>query len=518
MVGAGGAHGRAGGGFHANHHALGRRTATDPAIQASVCQLFLDWHAAQASTFPWEEEREGVQGPLLVRRQPVGVVGAIVPWNFPLALSFPKLAPALLTGCSVVLKPPEETPLFGFLLAEVFAEAGLPAGVLNVVAADREVSEALVEHPLVDKISFTGSTRAGRRIASLCGAQIKRCSLELGGKSAAIVLPDADLDAVVPALAPSTMTNNGQTCMNQTRVLAYRERYADVVDALRETIAAFPVGDPADPDVFIGPLVSDVQRRRVEGYIAKGREQGARLVLGGGRPDRDRGYFVQPTIFADVDNRMTIAQEEIFGPVVAVIPYDDEITPSPSPTTPTTDCQAACGVRTSSTRRTSRAVSGAATSRSTSTPWTSAAHSAASSDRASGGSTASRGSRSTSRSRASRTSGSPCGGSDSGGDARYQGLYGVLVRTVRISSSTCAANCAAIPRNSASWNAELITAPTALASSISQMSWTSLRSPITVLQAPTSFHPRCSTIGLALAIASLKAPSCPYLSLILEWR
>jgi aldehyde dehydrogenase (NAD+) len=241
-------------------------------IQPPISKVFLDWHAAQASTFPWEEERKGVQGPLLVRRQPVGVVDAIVPWNFPLALSFPKLAPALLIGCSVVLKPPEETPLFGFLLAEVFAEAGLPAGVLNVVAADREVSEALVEHPLVDKISFTGSTRAGRRIASLCGAQIKRCSLELGGKSAAIVLPDADLDAVVPALAPSTMTNNGQTCMNQTRVLAYRERYADVVDALRETIAAVPVGDPADPDVFIGPLVSDVQRRWVEGYIAKGRE------------------------------------------------------------------------------------------------------------------------------------------------------------------------------------------------------------------------------------------------------
>jgi betaine-aldehyde dehydrogenase len=293
-------------------------------IQPPICKVFLDWHAAQASTFPWEEEREGVQGPLLVRRPPVGVVGAIVPWNFPLGLSFPKLAPALLTGCSVVLKPPEETPLFGFLLAEVFAEAGLPAGVLNVVAADREVSEALVKHPLVDKISFTGSTRAGRRIGSLCGTQIKRCSLELGGKSAAIVLPDADLDAVVPALAPSTMTNNGQTCMNQTRVLAHRERYADVVEALRETIAAFPVGDPADPDVFIGPLVSDVQRRRVEGYIAKGRDEGARLVLGGGRPDRDRGYFVQPTIFAEVDSRMTIAQEEIFGPVVAVISYDDE--------------------------------------------------------------------------------------------------------------------------------------------------------------------------------------------------
>ena len=287
-------------------------------------KLFLDWHAEQASTFPWEEERDGVLGPLLVRRQPVGVVGAIVPWNFPLGLSFPKLAPALLTGCSVILKAPEETPLFGYLLAEVFQEAGLPPGVLNVVAADREVSEELVRHPLVDKISFTGSTRAGRRIASLCGEQIKRCSLELGGKSAAIVLPDADLDAVIPALAPSTMTNNGQTCMNQTRVLAHRDRYAAVVEALRETIGAFRIGDPADPEVFIGPLVSDVQRGRVEAYIAKGREEGARLVLGGGRPDRDRGYFVQPTVFADVDNRMTIAQEEIFGPVVVVISYDDE--------------------------------------------------------------------------------------------------------------------------------------------------------------------------------------------------
>jgi aldehyde dehydrogenase (NAD+) len=294
------------------------------AAQPPICKVFLDWHAAQASTFPWEEEREGIMGPLLVRRQPVGVVGAIVPWNFPLALSFPKLAPALLTGCSVILKPPEETPLFGFLLAQVFEEAGLPAGVLNVVPADREVSEGLVTHPLVDRISFTGSTRAGRRIASLCGDQIKRCSLELGGKSAAIVLPDADLNTVIPALAPTTMVNNGQTCVNQTRVLAHRDRYDDVVEALREAIGAFEIGDPADPSVYIGPLVTDVQRERVEGYIAKGRDEGARLVLGGGRPDRDRGYFVEPTIFADVDNKMTIAQEEIFGPVVAVIPYGDE--------------------------------------------------------------------------------------------------------------------------------------------------------------------------------------------------
>ena len=182
------------------------------AWQPLAATLYLDWYAAHATTFPWEEEREGIRSRLLVRRPPVGVVGAIVPWNFPLALSFAKLAPALLTGCSVVLKPPEETPLFGYPLAEAFEEAGLPPGVLNIVPADRTVSEELVKHPLVDKISFTGSTRAGRRIASLCGEQIKRCSLELGGKSAAIVLPDADLDAVIPELAPSTMRNNGQTC------------------------------------------------------------------------------------------------------------------------------------------------------------------------------------------------------------------------------------------------------------------------------------------------------------------
>jgi aldehyde dehydrogenase (NAD+) len=292
--------------------------------QPIAAKLYLDFYAAQAETYPWEQDRTGIRGPFLVRRQPAGVVGAIVPWNFPLALSFPKLAPALLAGCTVVLKPPEETPLFGSLLAEIFDEAGLPAGVLNVVPADRTVSETLVTHPLVDKISFTGSTRAGRRIASLCGEQIKRCSLELGGKSAAIVLSDADLDAVIPQLAPNTMRNNGQTCTNATRVLARRDRYADVVEALREQIGAFTVGDPADPEIEVGPLVSAVQRERVEGYIAKGYDEGARLVLGGGRPELERGYFVQPTLFADVDNQMTIAREEIFGPVVAVIPYDDE--------------------------------------------------------------------------------------------------------------------------------------------------------------------------------------------------
>jgi betaine-aldehyde dehydrogenase len=293
--------------------------------QVDAAKIFLEWHADQAESYPWEEARPGVFSSLLVRREPVGVVGAIVPWNYPLGLTMPKLCPALLTGCTVVLKPAEETPLYAFLLAEVFEEAGLPAGVLNVVPADRAVSEELVKHPLVDKISFTGSTRAGSRIGSLCGEQIKRFALELGGKSAAIILEDADLEAVIPKLAPATMRNSGQTCTNQTRVLAPRRSYDAVVEALATAIRAFPIGDPSDPETAVGPLISETQRERVEGYIASGRDQGARIVVGGGRPkELDRGYFVEPTIFADVDNGMMIAQEEIFGPVVAVIPYDGE--------------------------------------------------------------------------------------------------------------------------------------------------------------------------------------------------
>src|SRR3954453_5645796 len=245
-------------------------------VQPIAARMFLDWHAAQASTFPWEEEREGVLGPILVRRPPVGVVGAIVPWNYPLGLSFPKLAPALLTGCTVVLKPPEETPLFGFVLAEIFAEAGLPHGVLNIVAADRRASETLVTHPLVDKVSFTGSTAAGRRIAALCGERLKRCSLELGGKSAAILLPDVDLDRAIPALAPCTMANNGQPCHNQTRILAPRARHDDIVDALSAAIGAFRVGDPLDDATEIGPMVSQRQQERVASYIQIGQQEGAR--------------------------------------------------------------------------------------------------------------------------------------------------------------------------------------------------------------------------------------------------
>jgi aldehyde dehydrogenase (NAD+) len=323
---------RAGEGIEVRKEELARLTTLevgspveDVGVQVAVARIFLDWHADQADTYPWEEDRPGLFSSLLVRREPVGVVGAIVPWNFPLGLTMPKLCPALLTGCTVVLKPAEETPLYSFVLAEIFEEAGLPPGVLNVVPAGRTVSEELVRHPLVDKISFTGSTRAGSRIGSICGEQIKRFALELGGKSAAIVLDDADLDAVIPQLAPATMRNSGQACFNQTRVLAPRSRYDAVVEALAATIGAFPVGDPADPGTVIGPLISDAQRARVEGYIAAGRREGARLVAGGGRPEElERGFFVEPTVFADVENRMTIAQEEIFGPVVAVIPYAGE--------------------------------------------------------------------------------------------------------------------------------------------------------------------------------------------------
>lgn len=298
------------------------RVATSQPLAA---RALLDWYAAQAESYAWEEQRQSLAGEVLVRRVAVGVVAAIVPWNYPVALAFPKLAPALLTGCSIVLKPAEETPLTGYLIADVFEAAGLPPGVLNVVPATRTVSETLVRHPEVDKVSFTGSTRAGRRIGAICGEQIKRCTLELGGKSAAILLPDVDLDRALPLLAPATMANNGQTCLNQTRVLAPTGRYDEVLGGLRELIGAWKVGDPADPEVEVGPLITETQRSRVERSIDQARTEGARIVLGGGRPQHlSSGYFVEPTILAGVDNAMTVAREEIFGPVVAVIPYRDD--------------------------------------------------------------------------------------------------------------------------------------------------------------------------------------------------
>jgi aldehyde dehydrogenase (NAD+) len=294
--------------------------------QSPAPWMMLNSFLELGATYPWEETRVGMLGsPVIVRSEPVGVVAAIVPWNVPQFVTMSKLAPALISGCTMVLKPAPETPLDAYLLGEILEEAGVPAGVVNIVPAGREAGEHLVRHRGIDKVAFTGSTAAGRTIASICGEQLKRCSLELGGKSAAIILDDADLAATMEGLKFASLMNNGQACVAQTRILASRSRYDEVVEALAETVTAMSVGDPNDPATEIGPLVAQRQQERVEKYIALGQEEGARVVVGGnGMPaGMDRGWYVQPTVFADVDNGMRIAQEEIFGPVLAVIPYDD---------------------------------------------------------------------------------------------------------------------------------------------------------------------------------------------------
>ncbi len=292
--------------------------------QVFASTMVLDYYTELARTFAFTDERTGIMGPVTVRREPVGVVGAIVPWNVPLFTTMLKLAPAMAAGCTVVLKPAPETPLDAYILAEAAEAAGVPAGVLNIVAAGREVGEHLVTHPGVDKIAFTGSTAAGRAIAALCGQLLRRCTLELGGKSAAVICDDADVDTTIAGLLPASTMNNGQACVAQTRLLVPNSRKAEFTDAIAAAVGALVVGDPADPATQVGPLTSARQRERVEGYIAAGRDQGATVAVGGGRPAGfDRGWYVEPTVFADVDNGMRIAQEEIFGPVLAVIGYDD---------------------------------------------------------------------------------------------------------------------------------------------------------------------------------------------------
>jgi acyl-CoA reductase-like NAD-dependent aldehyde dehydrogenase len=284
-------------------------------------------YAAMAETFPFREEAKPTMGGKfgMIVREPVGVVGAIIPWNAPLQLLTHKLGPALLAGCAIVLKLSPEAPGEGYLIAEAAEQIGLPAGVLNVVTADRDVSELLVRDPRVDKVSFTGSTAAGRRIASICGERIARCTLELGGKSAAVVLDDTDLGKVAGALTRAECLMTGQVCSSLTRIVVTRDRHDEMVEALAESMAQVHVGDPFDDDTQMGPLAMRRQRDRVEGYIAKGIEEGATLAAGGGRPKHlERGWFVEPTVFANVDNSSTIAQEEIFGPVLSVIPADDE--------------------------------------------------------------------------------------------------------------------------------------------------------------------------------------------------
>ncbi|MFD5910682.1 aldehyde dehydrogenase [Streptomyces massasporeus] len=283
-----------------------------------------------AEEFGWEETLmpSDPASPVrsVVRREAVGVVAAVIPWNSPFSSATAKIIPALLAGNSVVLKVSPENSLSMGFLAELLEKSGLPEGVISVLPADRETSEYLVSHREVDKIAFTGSTRAGRRIASIAGEQLKRVSLELGGKSAAIILPDADIDRAVAGLKFGSLLNNGESCIAQTRILVPRSRYEEVVTALKGLVESLKVGDPGDPDTFIGPMIRPDQQERVRTYIRLGIEEGARLITGGPQiPEGlEKGNYVTPTVFADVDNSMRIAQEEIFGPVLVVIAYDDE--------------------------------------------------------------------------------------------------------------------------------------------------------------------------------------------------
>jgi aldehyde dehydrogenase (NAD+) len=283
-------------------------------------------YAALADTYPFEEPAKPSVGEFgLLVREPVGVVGAIIPWNGPVNLISNKVAPALLAGCTVILKNSPEAPGEGYLLAEAAEAVGLPAGVVNVVTADREVSELLVRDPRVDKITFTGSTAAGRRIASICGERIARCTLELGGKSAAVILDDVDIEAAAATLSAAECRLNGQVCSSLTRIVVPRSRHDDMLEALAATFGQVRVGDPFADSSQMGPLAAERQRARVEGYIAKGIADGATLAAGGGRPKHlDRGWYVEPTVFGNVDNLSAIAQEEIFGPVLSVIPAQDE--------------------------------------------------------------------------------------------------------------------------------------------------------------------------------------------------
>ncbi|MEV5576483.1 aldehyde dehydrogenase [Spirillospora sp. NPDC052269] len=292
--------------------------------QAALPQMVLQYYADLAVDFTWEDERPGMLGPVTVTREPVGVVAAIYPWNVPQFTLMLKLAPALVAGCTVVAKPSPEAPLDAYLLAEWAREAGLPDGVLNIVPAGREVGAYLVSHPGVDKVAFTGSTAAGRSIGEACGRLLRPATLELGGKSAAIVLEDADLGTTIEGFKMAALMNNGEACAAQTRILAPRSRYAEIADALGEMVSALTVGDPSDYATEIGPLVARRQQDRVENYIRIGQDEGAKIIAGGLDRPHDRGWYVAPTVFGDVTNDMRIAREEIFGPVLALLPYDTE--------------------------------------------------------------------------------------------------------------------------------------------------------------------------------------------------
>jgi betaine-aldehyde dehydrogenase len=284
-------------------------------------------YAAMASTFPFVEPHRSATGhEALLVQEPVGVVAAIVPWNGPAGLMAYKIAPALLAGCTVIVKSSPEAPCSAYLFAEICEELGLPTGVVNVLTADRDVSEELVRHPGVDKITFTGSTGAGRRIGAVAADRMARVTLELGGKSPAVVLDDYDIATAARTIGASFFGYlSGQVCHSLTRIIVPRSRHDAMVEALSTVARGMVVGDPFDAATTTGPLASARQRDTVEHYVAKGIAEGARLATGGKRPPQlRRGFFFEPTVFANVDNRSTIAQEEIFGPVLSVIPADNE--------------------------------------------------------------------------------------------------------------------------------------------------------------------------------------------------
>ena len=292
-------------------------------VQAGMPAMVMGSYAKLLGGYSFEEQI----GNSLVVKEPVGVVACITPWNYPLHQVIAKVAPALAAGCTVVLKPSEVAPLTAFVLAEIVDDAGLPAGVFNLVTGlGPVVGEVLASHPDVDMVSFTGSTRAGKRVSELAAKTVKRVALELGGKSANIILDDADFDKAVRGGVSNCYFNSGQTCSAHTRMLVPRERHDEAVSIAKEAAESFTVGDPREGKAKLGPLVSEIQRDRVRGYIKKGQEEGATLVTGGAEAPEglDKGYIIRPTVFANVSNDMTIAREEIFGPVLSIIPYEDE--------------------------------------------------------------------------------------------------------------------------------------------------------------------------------------------------
>jgi aldehyde dehydrogenase (NAD+) len=287
-------------------------------------QLF-EFYGELGAKAVFTETRDVIGGKAQIIREPVGVVAIITPWNAPVPLISYGVAAALLAGCTIVAKPAPETPLEAQIIAECAEAVGLPPGVLNVVPAGRDVGDYLINRPEIDKVSFTGSVAGGKRIAEVCAKRLARYTLELGGKSPAVIMDDADLSTALGAIVPFAMPVTGQICFSLTRVLVSKKRHDEVVDAYKQAVDSIVVGDPWKPETQMGPLSMKRQLDRVMGYLEKGRKEGAKLVTGGGRPkNMNRGYYVEPTIFTNVDSDMTIAKEEIFGPVVSVMPYENE--------------------------------------------------------------------------------------------------------------------------------------------------------------------------------------------------